>query len=280
MDPGSMTSDARVYTTDGTEFVIDQIGDALAHALSGGGVDNVILYVHGRACGGGGEPAKSLGGAMPELETDYTSRVLMFNWQGASNGCPLGFPETEARAAGLPFAHTLHKLAYYKATHAAALAGIKLVLITHSMGNLVIEEAAEKDPVPLPGTLFDTAVIASSATARDNHHLWLSKVTLSPHLYVSENNGDAVLTAAGILGGVRLGKNVTGATLAANAVYVDFTAAGVNHAYYLYSGQKGAHMKAFYDAVMNGLPYDFAGSNGLTSVEPRDGTFLYTFDGQ
>lgn len=277
-DPGTMSADARIYTTDGSEFVIDEVGDALEHALSGGGVDNVIVYVHGRACGGG-EPSKSLEGSMPEMEADYSARVLMFNWPGADEGCPLGFPETEARASGAAFAHTLHKLAYFKATHGPALAGIKLTLITHSMGNLVLEEAAETDVVPLPSTLFDTVVVGSSATARDDHHLWLSKVGFSPNLYVTENNSDSVLTAAGAFG-TRLGKNVNGAMLAANAVYVDFTAASVNHAYYIHSGQDGAHMMAFYDAVMNGQPYDFGSSDAIASVEERDGTFLYFFDGQ
>jgi hypothetical protein len=279
-DPGSMTSDARLYTTDGTVYLVDQVGDALTHALAGAAVDNVILYVHGRGCGGSGEPGKSLSGSMPEMEASYSARALMFNWQGSDAGCPLGFPEAEARAAGPALSHVLHELAYHKATHAAALAGVKLTLITHSMGNLVLEQAAETDTAPLPPDLFDTAIVQSSATARDGHDAWLAKVKLAPHLYVTENDGDAVLTAAGLLTGVRLGKNLTGAKLAANAAYVDFTAAGLNHAYYVPSGQKGAHMKAFYATVMNGLPYDFAASNALTSTTPRDGTFVYVFDGQ
>lgn len=117
-DPGSMTSDARIYTTDGTEYVIDEIGDAFAHAATSAS-DNLVFYVHGRGCGGGGEPEKSLSEAMPALESDYGSRAILFNWQGSDVGCPLGFPEDQARAAGPAFAHALHKLAFYKATHRA-----------------------------------------------------------------------------------------------------------------------------------------------------------------
>ena len=148
------------------------------------------------------------------------------------------------------------------------------------MGSLVFEESLA-DAVELPAALFDTLVVGSSASARGGHASWLSKVSYSQHVYVSLNDGDNVLTAAGgAPGGTRLGKNVNATPLAANALYVDFTAASVNHAYYLHSGQNGQHMTEFYDAVMNGVPYDFAGSSGIESVEERDGTFIYSFDGQ
>ncbi|MBL9025701.1 MAG: hypothetical protein JNL21_26135 [Myxococcales bacterium] len=278
-DPGTMTSDSRIYTTDGTEYVIDEVGDAFAHAAASA-TDNLVFYVHGRGCGGGGEPQKSLSEAMPELESDYGSRAILFNWQGSDVGCPLGFPEDQARAAGPAFAHTLHKLAFYKATHPGAFTGLKLTLITHSMGSFLLEEAMLTNATPLPATLFDTAMIGSAASARATHAAWVSQVALSPVLYVSLNAGDNVLTAASALGGVRLGKNVDGEPLAANALYVDFSASSVNHAYYLHGGQDGAHMTAFYDTIMNGLVFDFQSAAGIASVEARDGTFVYHFDGQ
>lgn len=216
---------------------------------------------------------------MPSLESDYDAKALMFNWPGSDVGCPLGFPEAEARAAGPAFAHVLKKLAFWASTHPEALSGVKLTLIPHSMGSFLLEEAMVTDDWPLPGQLFDTVVIQSSATARAGHHAWLASVTFSPNVYVSLNDGDTVLTAASVLGGVRLGKNVDGATLASNAIYVDFTLASVNHAYYLHSGQDGQPMTGFYDTVMNGNAYDFASSTGIASVEARDGTFIYVFEG-
>jgi hypothetical protein len=39
-------------------------------------------------------------------------------------------------------------------------------------------------------------------------------------------------------------------------------------------------MTEFYDAIMNGLAYDFAASDAIASTEERDGTFVYHFDGQ
>lgn len=277
-DPGSMTSPARLYAADGTSFVVDDTALALDHVLAGASVRHVIVYVHGRSCGGGGEPTKSLGGAVPELESDYHAKALMFSWPGSSSGCPLGFPESEARASGTALAHVLHELAHAMYVGAAKLSGVTLTLVTHSMGNLVLEEALAKDSRPLPPALFATVLLSSSATALSAHAAWLTRLSFSKNVYVSENDGDNVLAAAGTApGGTRLGKRLATEPLAANAVYVDFTAAGVNHAYYLHSGQKGARMGAFYDAVMAGKPYDFATSKALSSTTPRDGTFVYTF---
>jgi hypothetical protein len=279
-DPGSMTSDARILIADGRSFVIDDVGAAVEQALATGGADNLIVYVHGRSCGGGGEPAKSLAGAMPALESDYQAKALMFTWPGSNTGCPIGFPETEARASGLAFAHTLRKLAFYKFTHASRFAGLSLTLVTHSMGNLVLEAAVEQDPVPLPAALFDTVILNSSATALASHAAWLANVHLAGAVYVTENAHDNVLAAAGLGRGTRLGVELGSEPLAATAIYVDFTASNVNHAYYIHSGQNGLHMRAFYDTVMNGSAFDFGAAAGIARAEPRDGTWVYTFDGQ
>jgi hypothetical protein len=277
-DPGTLTAGARFITADATQFTIDEVGAAVDHALANGAARHIIIYVHGRACGGGGEPSKSLSGAVPELEADYGAKVLMFTWPGSSTGCPLGFPESQARESGLPLAHALHKLAYVVGTRGAAWSNVTFTLITHSMGNLVLEEALEKDTRPFPPALFATVMLNSSATALASHAAWLSKLRFSQRVFVSENDKDLILAAAGTFG-ARLGKNLGSEPLAPNAAYVDFTAADVNHAYYLHSGMKGAHMRAFYDAVMKGKSFDFASSGALTRTDARDGTFIYVFDG-
>jgi hypothetical protein len=69
-NPGPFTAGARLYTSDGQAFTVDRLGDALDHALTPPAPRHVIFYVHGRACGGGGEPQKSLGDAIPELKAN------------------------------------------------------------------------------------------------------------------------------------------------------------------------------------------------------------------
>lgn len=275
-DPGTLTANARLVTADGTNFLIDQVDAALAHALAGRATRHVIFYVHGRACGGGGEPMKSLGEAIPELETDYSARVVMFTWPGSSSGCPLGFPEQEARNSGAALRHTIHKLAAKLGVQ--PVPGLTLTLITHSLGNIVLEEALATSTAPWPPRLFGTVVLNSSATAANGHHPWLSRLGFSANVYVSVNSGDSVLTAAGVGRSTRLGKSIDNVTLAPNAKYLDVSAANVNHAYYLHGGMKGVGMRSFYDAVMRGQPWSPV-AGFLTRTESRNGTVVYVLNG-
>lgn len=266
-----------LYVLPDQRFSIDQVAAAM-DAVRADGAGNVIVYVHGRGCGGGGEPAKSIADVMPVLEADYGARVVMFNWPGSASGCPLGFPAGNASAAGPAFARVLHDLQQYEVDHPDA--GTKLTLITHSMGNIVLESAMANGGADLRPGLFDTVVLNSAATALRDHDLWLADVRFAPSVYVTLNDKDNVLAGAAVGRGARLGKRLGTAKLAANATYVDFTAAGVGHQYFISTGQRGQHMREFYDAVMNGTPYDFSTSTAIAQVDARDGTFVYRFDGR
>jgi hypothetical protein len=278
-DPGTIAAAARIITADGTQYEIDELGGALKHALGNSGTRHVIIFVHGRSCSKGGEPKKSLSKAIPSLQSNYHAKALMFTWPGSSAGCPVGFPDSEARESGQAFSHMLHKLAFILSDEGTTNLpnNLTFTLITHSMGNIVLEEALTHDTIPLPENLFSTVILSSSATALAGHSAWLSKLKFSPNLYVSENDGDSVLAAAGTYG-ARLGRDLGTDELAANAQYVDFSASNVNHAYYLHSGQKGAHMTAFYDTIMTGKAYNFADSTAIIRTETRNGAFVYYFD--
>lgn len=280
IDSRGIPAAAALYTTDRTRFGIRDIAGALDHTLAGASVDNVILYVHGRGCGGGGEPNKSLNEAMPALARDYTSVPIMLFWPGSDDGCPLGFPEARAREAGPALAVVLGDLYRYQLEH-PRVASIQFTLLTHSMGSLVLEAATAVSGVSrLPASLFATTVINSGASAAPDHATWVSRVTFSRAVFTTVNNGDSVLTAAGLGRSTRLGKSITGVRLASGSQYVDFTANNVNHAYYIASGQSGAGMRAFYQRVMNGLSFDFAASTGVGTREMRDGATVQRFNGR
>ena len=280
IDARNIPPAAALYTADRTRFGVRDIAGALDHALVGSSVDNVILYVHGRGCGGGGEPTKSLTEVMPSLVRDYTSAPVMLFWPGSDDSCPLGFPEARAREAGPALAAVLGDLYRYQLAHPAS-ASIRFTLITHSMGSLVLEAATAVSGVSrLPSSVFHTAIINSGASAASDHAAWVSRVTFSRAVFTTVNNSDLVLTAAGVGRSTRLGKSITGARLAAGFVYVDFSANSVNHAYYLASGQSGAGMMAFYQRVMNGLTFDFNASSGVGTHEMRDGATVQHFNGR
>ncbi len=282
IDARGIPAAAALYTVDRRQWGVREVGRAIESVLSGASrPDNVIVYVHGRACGGGGEPGKSLDGAMPELARDYTSAPIMLFWPGSDDSCPLGFPEARARESGPALAAVIGDLYNYRLANAARVAGVRFTLVTHSMGSLVLEAAtAVRGFETVPQSAFETVVVNSSASAASGHNAWLARVGISRLRYVTVNNGDNVLTAAGIGRGTRLGKSITAIPLASGFDYTDFDANNVNHAYYLVGGQSGAGMRAFYQRVMNGLDFDFMGSSGVGSNTARDGARVHVFNGR
>lgn len=268
--------DAAVYTSAKQKFTVGKIGDALDAVLAARpATDHVILFVHGRACGGGGEPDKSLSDSVPELEQAKGASVLLFFWPGSDEACPAGFPENRARDAGPALRFALERVQTWRTTHPST----KLALLTHSMGNIVLESALGPGPTGLSSSLFGTAILSSSATALAKHATWLAKLDFATNVYVTVNDGDKVLLAAGLGRGVRLGKSLGAEPLTARAAYVDFTAANVNHQYYVPSGQKGVHMGEFYGAVLAGTPYPLTTSTAIAKTTTRDGATIWTFDG-
>lgn len=271
------TFDAKLYVLPQTSFAVTRIGEAIeALVAAKPAIEDVIVYVHGRSCGGGGEPTKSLGSVVPEMETDYAAGVVMFFWPGSDDGCPLGFPEDQAKKAGPGLRATLASLAAWRASKPAALGSRPITLVTHSMGNLVLESAlAQKTGVP--ADLVANAIVQSSATALGGHASWLSNLDFATRAFVTVNTQDKVLAAAEIGRSQRLGHGVGSEKLTPRAAYVDFSAAGVNHQYYVVSGQKGAGMKGFYQDVMRGRAYDLAGAAAIGTRTVRDGATVYTF---
>lgn len=271
--------DSAIYTSAKQRYDVGKIGDALDAVLGARPTtDHVVLFVHGRACGGGGEPDKSLADSVPELEQAKGASVLLFFWPGSDDACPAGFPESRARDAGPALRFALTRVQSWRSTHPTVK--LALSLLTHSMGNIVLESALGPGPTGLSSSLFGTAILSSSATALAKHAAWLAKLDFATDVYVTVNDGDKILLAAGLGRGVRLGKSLQTEPLTARAAYVDFTAAGVNHQYYVPSGQKGVHMGDFYGAVLAGTPYPLATSPAITNTATRDGATIWTFDGK
>lgn len=278
IDDSNLPNDAALYRADGQRFEVRQIATLLDSIISEQ-TTNLILYVHGRACGGGGEPKKSLGESVPEMIRDYEAEAIMLVWAGHKEGCPVGFPEDRARDAGPALAVVLGEIYEYKRTHERIRQNIKFTLITHSMGNFLLEEATEVAGVEqLPSALFESIVLNSAATEAEGHSRWLKNVTFGKHVYVTINKSDAVLFAAGVGRGTRLGRSIDNISLTPTIDYVDFSNNNVNHAYYLRDNQNGSAMKAFYQTIMRGSVFDFASSTGVESTETRDGAMVHTFN--
>jgi Alpha/beta hydrolase of unknown function (DUF900) len=118
-------------------------------------------------------------------------------------------------------------------------------MLVHSMGNIVFAKFMESyAPGKLNKGLFDTIILNSADADAKGHDQWVSKIDFANNLYITLNEGDTILSAsAKSQGEKRLGQKTTTITgkqipLAVNAKYVDFSKIGVNHRYFLKSGQK------------------------------------------
>jgi hypothetical protein len=273
------------------EFPAADAGPALAEALKGAtDAQPLIVYVHGRAAGREPEPRKSLLSIVPQLERGYGARVVMFLWPGSDEGGGLGFPERAAREAAPDFARFVSGLASAREAGGRPLGRRPIVLLTHSLGSIVLDEYAAgygpevtgAGPRP-PAKVFDVVVICSSASAAKTHAAWCSKLGFAGHVYVTVNGHDPILKLAGIrnLSGC-LGKKLRTALagdvdLAPNVEYVDLGAAGVdNHRYFLRGVQApDSPVGAFLSKAMTGQAMDWSSLGQRVTREQRGGAVIF-----
>ena len=269
------------------EFAIESFNEALDTLLNRSKpTDTIIFYIHGRAAGELPEAHKSLRTVMPCLEKDINAKVLMFYWPDAGKGGANGFPENEARTAGQALGLAILKFQQYKKTHVDKFLNRKTVLLSHSMGSLVFEEFVKKYQTPsLDKELFDTLLLSSSASATKDHAEWLEKVKISNDIYVTVNDNDFVLTAAGMKEKKgRLGKKletlIAGEiTLTSNAKYVNLDKSGVEgHRIFIGKNLKNnPNVDKFFENVLSGHTIDLNGFPGIKDIKSRDGTNIYFF---
>jgi esterase/lipase superfamily enzyme len=180
--------------------------DAALRRLAEGDDRPIALFVHGR----GNEPEKSIArDALASIEARHGVRVLMYTWDSFCVTCR---PVDRAEAAAPEFAHLLAAVAEARGKGAAA--DNRLILLTHSMGSIVLEQAAEDGLLDaLPEHLFDAIVLASSDSDADGHAEWLRRIVrLAPAVYVTVNPRDWILALSGR--NARLGNRVPDAARA------------------------------------------------------------------
>lgn len=205
-----------VLNEDGSKaYAASQVGDACAKLWSQVAAQSrksVIVYVHGRAAGFGGdrEPKESFvkDKVIAEFETDHNAAVVMLHWPHSA--FLLGFPEDDARAAGPLLAKLLRTI---EETRLSTTVGIPVVVVTHSMGGIVLEEAVQGD-----FAAFDevkNVVTSASAAKLKNSHKWLGRI--KPKVYVTRNEHDGTLNSVKSHGPfIGLGKAQTLVTSALN----------------------------------------------------------------
>lgn len=279
-----------LITDDGTQYQVSnlsqegsEIAQTLKNDIESGKADNFIFYVHGR----GKEPNKSLREVIPNLEKEYTATVLMFHWFPSYKG-PLGYPKEEANAAAPDLGKALEYFQTYKDSHKDEFENVKTTMLIHSMGNIVFGKVMGSYKAgTLKKGLFDTVILNSADADAKGHDEWVKKIDFANNIYITLNDGDNILSmSAKSQREKRLGQTTTTISgkqipLAGNAKYVDFKETGVNHRYFLKSGQEdNPWLKQFYESVMNGNSIDLNLFKGIKGIETGNGNKTYVFKGE
>ncbi len=223
-----------VLNEDGPEaYAATKVGDACAKLWSqvaSRSRKSVLVYVHGRAAGFGGdrEPKESFAKdkVITEFETDHNAAVIMLHWPHSA--FLLGFPEDDARAAGPLLAKLLRTI---EGTRLATMVGIPVVVVTHSMGGIVLEEAVLEDSAAFDAV--KNVVTSASAAKLKNSHKWLGRI--QPRVYVTRNEHDGTLNSVKSHGpflGLGKAQTLVASGLAGGAFYLDVTNQEVSHPYF------------------------------------------------
>ena len=179
----------------------------------------LVLYVHGR----GNEPKKTEEGKILEkLEHEYGVKVLMFNWD--SKGFLLSRPVDNAKEAAPYLSDVIAKISDYRKRNPET-EHVPVSLLVHSMGNIVLQTAIEKD---LSLTckdkgLFTNILMTGSDADAEGHNLWVQKLKANDTIIVTINKNDGTLSwSKHDNGKTPLGINPK-QPLAINAYYLDVT---------------------------------------------------------
>lgn len=184
------------------KFPIHQVDEALTYYfMNKQARQPLVLYIHGRALKDtiigeyDREPEESRNDVMPVFYGKYnTGTVLMLHWphrksgNGFSKDDEVPFPEDDARFSGNALLCVIDRL---NSDHfdPSKFPGQR-ILITHSMGALVLEQAISESSEDLHK--FDSISIFAAANRVDSANSWLSKITARKQ-YVVINTRDIIL---------------------------------------------------------------------------------------
>lgn len=224
---GLITSAKRLYS--------QACFNAAVSAEMSQGQSALVVFITGR----GRHPAKTFRKRIIEdLYRDYGKDkaavgVLVFTWPSWSGIA--GFPVEAGISSGKEFGGFVNVLAKHPAL---SKPGMRILLLTQSMGSFVLEGYVNETPVAQQPQLFSAAILSAAASESPGHELWLSKFALTQNVYVVSNNNDYTLGRLTKWQNLppRLGqeKLLSGSR---GVVYCDFTEfLGRKHKYYIDRG--------------------------------------------
>lgn len=184
-----------LYTSDAERYGFDQVDAALDKVFSA--QLPVVFFIHGR----GNEPNKSIfsgtfveGGAVRKLETQYKTKVLMFNWNSKATLSDRTEPLSQMNVGAESLRKVLLQVKDY--LNRIENKNKKMVLVAHSMGSIILQTLIQKAYWPTvvdQKPLFSQILISSPDADNVKHWEWLNELSASENIFVTINKDDDIL---------------------------------------------------------------------------------------
>jgi pimeloyl-ACP methyl ester carboxylesterase len=248
-----------IYTRDSRAYAVKDLSLALDAVRQSN--KPIVLFIHGR----GDEPGKSLrakknflglGSAVPMLENQYGTAVLMFNWDSKAASI-----RDRSRALGnaAAAADALHAVILELQSYYSKDPSMKpVVLLAHSMGTIVVQKYVEKYGWSA-GRVFANVLFTSADADNLDHAKWVERISSVERVYITINPRDKMLSGSSDLrpsGNSALGLD-PGKLLAAGSFYVEVYQTGAHEIFNTATMKGRPSVCNFFRAVLAGEAPDF-----------------------
>lgn len=162
----------------------------------------------------------------------------------------------------------------------------KLSLLSHSLGNLYLEQLISNSAYNLKNEYLFDNIIMNSAAVKEKHHInWVEKLNIQKRIYIASNKSDFTLKGKHLFtkGGNQLGEKIK-RNKACNAEYISFSKAvgfrfpiGTTHTYFIGSiTEKSKNIHYFYSQIFHGSDIDLS-SEPIFIKRPKHIYYSITF---
>lgn len=245
-----------IVTATGSIYPVEDFPTVLEEALEeverSDYYDSLLIFVHGR----GKHPGKLFRtNLICGLEYAYRAKVIAFHWPSWTWVFGIAGPERDARAAADDFLDIVAEVGQQKKRMSGNNNRPGLILLTHSMGSFVVEQAGLNSPDPSLAGIFDTMVINAPASLAPDHVDWIDRQIYAGKVFVTVNNNDFILKRyrnftrkpLGLIG------CEDGFPQSPEVTYVNFSDYEVMHRYFLPSGRPiNRPVNRFFKTVLGG----------------------------
>lgn len=214
----------------------------------------------------------------------YGYHIIMFDWptyrpaMKSGKNYKLTLKESETLAPY--FSQFLSELNALKNNQPQTFKTLSLLM--HSMGNLLMMHAVKGNQITVKDTLFNSIIMNSSCVPQKKHRVWVEKISIQQHLYITRNNRDRTLNGAKIISGFKrqLGERPR-KPYAKNALYLNFSRVlDREHNYFLYPSvlKRKPYIKELYRVLLIGKEPDFNDENRYIKKPKRHAIDLFDLE--